>query len=176
MLSYISYHKGAYLLLDAISQLVKWGYDDVELVLAGAVEDENKLQKAIKERSISKNVKVLGRVSEEQKLCLYGEADIFILPSLWYENQPLTIIEAMASGLPVIGSNIGGIPEMVVDDKTGYLFECGNSEDLAKKIESLISRRRKALEFGAIGREISLKEYSIQENVKEVLKLYDGIL
>ena len=61
-------------------------------------------------------------------------AAYLLLPSIWYENFPRTIVEAFACGLPVIASRIGALADIVVDGKTGLLFEAGNAEDLAKKI------------------------------------------
>ena len=57
------------------------------------------------------------------------------MPSEWYENNPMTIIESYSVGTPVIGANIGGIPEIIVEGKTGYLFENGIVEDLKKKLK-----------------------------------------
>ncbi len=67
---------------------------------------------------------------------LINNASFIIVPSEWYENNPLTIIEAYAHGKPVIGSNIGGIPEMIIDGKTGYLFESANQISLLEKINT----------------------------------------
>jgi glycosyltransferase involved in cell wall biosynthesis len=58
-----------------------------------------------------------------------------IVPSEWYENNPMTIIEAYSASTPVIGSKIGGIPEIVEDRKTGFLFSCGNEVELTDIIK-----------------------------------------
>lgn len=176
MLSYLSYHKGVYTVIDAIERLVKTGYTNVFLVLAGPFEDESKLRGYIAKKRLNAFVTTLGKVSEEEKLRLFADADIFVLPSLWYENQPLTIIEAMASGLPVVGSNLGGIPEMVLDGQTGYLFERGNSQELSEKLEELVLNPRKRWNFGALGRERAMDRYDIRKNAGKVLKVFEGLL
>ena len=64
---------------------------------------------------------------------------MLILPSIWPENQPVSITEAMACSLPVIAARMGGIPELVEDEKTGYLFEAGNPKDLALKMSAFLA-------------------------------------
>jgi glycosyltransferase involved in cell wall biosynthesis len=176
MLGRISYHKGIYIMLDALERLVKSGCTNVELILVGSIEDRYKLTNSINGKKLRNYVRVLGNVSEGNKIDIFKEADIFVLPSLWYENQPLSIIEAMASGLPVIGSNVGGIPEMICDGETGCLFMRGDSEDLYLKLEDLISNQEKRIEFGALGRTIAFKEYDIHKNTRYILELYKEIL
>lgn len=176
MLGYISYHKGIYIIIDALERLVRSGHTNVELILVGLIEDRYRLMESIIRKKLSNYVKVLGKVSEESKIELFKEADIFVLPSLWYENQPLSIIEAMASGLPIIGSNVGGIPEMIRDGETGFLFMRGDSEDLYLKLDDLISNHEKRLEFGAFGRTIAFKEYDIHKNIKDILELYKELV
>ena len=73
----------------------------------------------------------------------YAQTDVLILPSIWPENQPVTITEAMAAKIPVIASNSGGIPELVDDEKTGLLFEAGNAQDLARKMLNIIQNPEK---------------------------------
>jgi glycosyltransferase involved in cell wall biosynthesis len=175
MLSYIAYHKGVYTLIDALETLAYRGYKNVKVLLAGSLENENQLREYIKNKNISNQINILGKISESRKLEVLREADIFVLPSLWYENQPLTIIEAMASGLPVIGSNVGGIPEMVIDGETGYLFERGDGNDLASKIEELILDGRKLRSFGKRGRETAVKHYDIQKNAQKIMKIYEEL-
>ena len=76
----------------------------------------------------------LGYISNQQRMAdIYNAADLFVLPSL-SENLPNTIMEAMACGVPCIGFNVGGIPEMIDHQKNGYVAELRNSEDLAEGI------------------------------------------
>jgi len=63
-----------------------------------------------------------------------SEIDVLVVPSIWYENSPLTIHEAFLAGVPVITSNIGGMAELVRDEVNGLHFQVGNAEDLARKM------------------------------------------
>lgn len=176
MVGYISYHKGVYLLIDAIKSLLEMGYKNIRLILVGPIENADKLNSFIKAKKVEKYVDVMGKVSEQKKLELFKGADLFVLPSLWYENYPLTIIEAMASMLPVVGSNVGGIPEMIINGKTGYLFERGDSKDLSIKIEEIISAKKKMKDMGRIAREVAIKKFDIKEHTKKIIKIYEGLL
>ena len=80
------------------------------------------------------NVEFLGYQSGEPLQKLVSNAYFIMVPSEWYENNPMTIIEGYAAGVPVIGAKIGGIPEIIEDGRTGYLFDSGNKEELVKMI------------------------------------------
>jgi glycosyltransferase involved in cell wall biosynthesis len=79
-----------------------------------------------------------GRVPNQQIAGFYAKAHVFLLPSVCPENQPVTITEAMASGLPVVASRIGGIPELVAHGHTGYLADAGDADDLAAQITNYL--------------------------------------
>lgn len=84
---------------------------------------------------------------------LVADAYFVIVPSEWYENNPMTIIEAYSAGTPVIGARIDGIPEIVVEGETGYLFESGNSKGLREvvvKANSLSAENYVNYSVGAI--------------------------
>lgn len=68
-----------------------------------------------------------------------GNSKFLVIPSEWYENNPLTIIEALALGTPVLGAGIGGIPELITQKKNGLIFKSGNHQDLSERIEEMIS-------------------------------------
>lgn len=84
-----------------------------------------------------KNIKNVGFQKGEALEKLIREARFSIYPSEWYENCPFSVMESQMYGTPVLGANIGGIPELIQVGKTGELFESGNAEDLKKKIEKL---------------------------------------
>ena len=101
---------------------------DFELVVAGRGALEREVREAA---AADRRIRFAGYVSGEEKIALLGSADHLLVPSLWYENAPLAVIEAAAYGLGVLGSRIGGIPELVHEGSTGFLFEPGNVSALA---------------------------------------------
>jgi glycosyltransferase involved in cell wall biosynthesis len=87
----------------------------------------------------------------EQKLSELRElAAVAIVPSIWMENSPMTIYESYAVGLPVIGSDIGGIPELIDEGETGFLFEPKDVGELATAIRQLFEADRAALQRNAL--------------------------
>lgn len=87
------------------------------------------------------NVKFYGWVSGVEKEKLFLKSDVCVLPSTCYDNAPLVLLEAYKHGLPVIGSRIGGIPEMIEEHKTGFLFQPGDEAGLAEIFRSISKRR-----------------------------------
>lgn len=124
----ISEEKGIATLINAVSEL------KIQVKIAGTGPLLDKLKKQQNEY-----IEFIGFKSGQELTRLIQEAKFVIVPSEWYENNPLSIIEAMMLGIPVIGSNIGGIPELITDGKTGYLFEAKNSIDLKEKIAKAMS-------------------------------------
>jgi glycosyltransferase involved in cell wall biosynthesis len=100
----------------------------VTLSVIGTGELEGELRAVVRER-------MLGFLPLPQILTLMQRASWLVVPSIWYENFPRTIVEAYACGLPVIASRLGALPELVEDGRTGLLFEPGSADDLARKLQ-----------------------------------------
>lgn len=120
-----SQEKGINTLLKACSEL-----PDVKFIFAGIGPLENEINKL-------SNIENVGFKSGKELNDLISQAKASIYPSIWYENCPLSVMESISLGTPVIGSNIGGIPELIDDSKNGLLFEAGNVKDLKDKICTL---------------------------------------
>ncbi len=104
---------------------------DFEFSIAGKGVYADKFTELAQE---DKRIKYIGYISGDEKDAIFRKSDWLLIPSLWYENAPVVIVEAAAYGLGVIGSNIGAIPEFVHHEKTGLLFEPGNPRSLADAI------------------------------------------
>jgi glycosyltransferase involved in cell wall biosynthesis len=117
----------------------------------------------------------LGSITEDERLSVvYSAADLFLLPSL-EDNFPNTALEALACGLPVVGSNVGGIPEIVREAQTGVLFERGNAEALAHAIKSILPEHEQLRRMSANCRDTVLKEYTLEIQAQRYLDLYDSL-
>ena len=124
----LSYEKGVRTLLEAFKDLPEC---KLKVVGTGPIED------GLKEFVCTygmKNVEFLGYKRGKELKDLVANAYFVIVPSEWYENNPMTIIEAYSVGTPVIGAKIGGIPEIVVEGETGFQFESGNADNLRSKV------------------------------------------
>lgn len=122
----LSYEKGINTLLNAIKGT------DVELKIVGT----GPLEKELKDMSVADrlNVNFLGYKSGTELDNLIQQALFVVVPSEWYENNPMTIVESYTLGTPVIGANIGGIPEIIQVGRTGFLFESNNISSLRDTI------------------------------------------
>jgi len=103
-----------------------------ELIMVGEGSLKQKLQ-----RLSSSRVKFTGQIPHEKVINILGESNLFTLPSLW-EGAPTTILEAMASTTPVVASSVGGIPELIQNEKTGMMVPPSNVVSLANSLKRLI--------------------------------------
>lgn len=124
----LSYEKGVRTLLGAFKDLPQ-----CKLKVVGTGPKEAELR-AFADNEKMQNVEFLGYKQGEELADLVRNAYFVIVPSEWYENNPMTIIEAYSVGTPVIGARIGGIPEIVVNGQTGFQFESGNVVDLKNTV------------------------------------------
>lgn len=95
-----------------------------------------------------------------------------VVPSEWYENCSMVVLEAMAFGKPVIGTRIGGIPEQIDDNKTGFLFEIGDINDLSDKMKRLAEDRKLRISMGRMARKKCEHEFSLSSHCGNLLKIY----
>ncbi len=152
--------KGISTLIDAFAQGAK--DSGMTLVLAGPGNRELWEQR-LRGQGVPKDSYVfLGSVPYQRMPYLYPLADAFVLPSL-SESFPMTVLEAMSCGLPVIASRVGGIPEMVTHGKDGLLVNPGDAKDLASALRLISGERDRALQMGACAREKVSSRFTAQE-------------
>ncbi len=139
--------------------------------IAGQGPMASELMKVAEQLSVK--VQFFGYLSGEQLYDKIRQARAIILPSEWYENAPLTIMESYALAVPVIGAEIGGIPELIKEAETGFTFASGSAESLAeamKKISDLSDSQVRSM--GGNGRDWMLTEYTAEIYTKRLLELY----
>lgn len=164
----LSYEKGVMTLLKAFKDLPQ-----CRLKVVGTGPKEEELKAFARDNGM-KNVMFLGYKTGKELTDLVSNAYFVIVPSEWYENNPMTIIEAYSVGTPVIGARIGGIPEIVVDGQTGFRFESGNVEDLCRIIlqaDSLDSNAYTALSRGTI--DFANQNLSKESYWKKLIEFYN---
>jgi len=156
--------KGIYPLLDACQSI-----PEVRLVLAGHAEElfSSKLPQIL-----PPNVEYVGlKHGEELKQLLRGCRAV-VLPSLWYENQPFSILEAYACGKPVIASDLGGMTELVVHKQRGLLVPPGDVEALAEAMRWMIAHPAEAKEMGDSAQSYARREHSAEQHYEKIMRAY----
>jgi len=139
----LSIEKGFHIAIKAIGRLIE-AFPNVRYHIVGGGPEKENLTRLIEAEGLRDKVIIFGSISTEQLLSHYAEAHIFILPSIDFcdgshtETQGVVLQEAQASGIPVIASRTGGIPEVVIDGDTGLLFAEEDDHELANHIQSLI--------------------------------------
>jgi len=124
--------KGFSYLVDSIS-IVSKKRTDFLCVIGGSGSMKTLLESQINQLNLDKYIKFTGFVSDEELPYWFNSCDLFVLPSL-AEGSPIVMFETLCFGKPFIGTNVGGIPDIITSDKYGYLVEPKNPEDLAEKI------------------------------------------
>ena len=136
---------------------------DVQFIFAGI----GPLEDTIKGVS---NIKNVGFQKGETLEKLIREAQFSIYPSEWYENCPFSVMESQMYGTPVLGANIGGIPELIQVGKTGELFECGNAEELKYRVQKLWSDKKLCEEYSRNCKDINFG--TIDKYYKKIMEVY----
>jgi glycosyltransferase involved in cell wall biosynthesis len=145
-----------------------------EILGEGPLEQE--LREEIGQLDLQDCVELPGAKPQHEIREHLAAATVFVLPSVidpdgGMDNLPTVIMEAMAAGLPVVSTSIGGIPEMVIENETGFLVPAGNVAALAGAIEKMINDRSLARKLGQAGYERTQRFFSIEKNVRELCAL-----
>lgn len=143
--------------VEVAERLVKI-YPGVQLTMVGPEMDGSMevCKNVSKERGLESNISFTGRLSKEEWAKLSEEHDVFI-NTTDYDNLPVSVIEAMALGLPVVSTNVGGVPFLIANEKNGLLVERGDSEAMANNIIKLLTDNEKAEKLSIAAREKAMK-------------------
>jgi glycosyltransferase involved in cell wall biosynthesis len=173
---YLIERKGFEYLIKSMKYVVKEA--NVELRIIGSGPMEKKLDNLIRELRLEETVKIRKNVSDEELLELYNLSDLFILPSIIdsqgnTEGLGVVILEAMACGLPVIGSNVGGIPDIIINNETGLLVPPKNEFELSKAIINLISNEDIRKKLAKNGYNQVIEKFTWEKISESYIKLYE---
>lgn len=166
----ISEEKGIKTLVKAMKKV-----NSSKLYILGSGPLEEEIIKLSEDLNLN-NIKFLGFKEGEELKNIIRKSKFVVITSECYENCPMTIIESMAYGKAVIGSNLGGIPELIQDGITGLIFKAGEEEDLASKINYLLNDPLKCQYMGKEGRVRAEKLYDKEIHFEKINALYKSIL
>jgi glycosyltransferase involved in cell wall biosynthesis len=162
--------KGVLDLLAAARQLRERGVEH-ELWLLGGTPDEGPEAEAEVRAGLDESTRLLGTRAPEEMPAAFAEADVFCLPS-WWEAMPLSVLEAMAAGLPVVATDVGDVARAVQDGVTGFVVPVQAPEQLGKALEALLTDRDLRRRMGAAGRERVSAMFSAEVTAGAVSSLY----
>lgn len=171
--------KGTIFLIDAMSEVIR-SFPNAVLLVAGSGPEKKSLVRRVHELELDKNVKFLGIVNNEALCSLYQSADIFVLPSIQKDGKTealgVVLLEAMAAGCPVIGSNVGGIPDIITDGESGFLVPEQNPAMLSEKIVVLLSDSLLSEKFRKAGYETVQQRFSWDVVSLQFSEVYNQVL
>ncbi|MFC7131180.1 glycosyltransferase family 4 protein [Haloferax chudinovii] len=156
----LTYSKGVDVLVEAVANLDS---EDIDVHILGKGPQKSKLELMSADLE---NVHIHGFVPEDELKQMYLKADLTVVPSRWYDNSPMVIYESFAYGTPVIGSEIGGIPELIENGETGYLFEPENPKQLKNAIEISLG------EIDILKDNLAGRTRTISNHVSELEQIY----
>lgn len=166
-------HKGHSVLINAMHILTQ-EHQKLKLLIVGDGPLRNDLVEYVKRLGLSQNIMFTGLRRDIYSLLRLS--DIFVLPSLEREGLGIAIIEAMVCGLPLVGTRLGGIPEVIEKNVNGLLVTSGNPEELAAAIEKLISDKTVRARMGQMGRKIFEKKFTVAKMTESIESLYDELI
>jgi N-acetyl-alpha-D-glucosaminyl L-malate synthase BshA len=140
------------------------------LLIVGEGPELGKAEELINDLSVTEHVHLIGETQDV--LGLLSVSDVFLLPSL-QESFGLSALEAMACGVPVVASNVGGLPEVVVDGATGFLHPPGDVEAMAESAIRILSAPALHAQLAAAGQQLAVERFSADRIVPQYAELYE---
>ena len=167
----LSKEKGILNLIEAFCNL-----KNEKLYIAGDGPEREKIEKIIEDKHLENNIKLLGYLNQDKEKEYLRKARFIVVPSIWYENCPYSILETQAIGKPVIGANIAGIPELVKNKVNGLTYKYDSVKELEEKMKILFKDKLLAEKYGKKAKEIALKEYDKEIYYNKIIEIYKKAL
>lgn len=168
-------NKGVLNLILAVKK-VSNTYPDINLFIIGDGPEKENLERLVQKQNLRNNVTFTGVIKNENLTSYYKRSKIFVLPSVGSENNPLTIIEAMANGLPIIASRVGGIPEIIIDGINGFLYPPGNIDKMAKIVNLLLTNRELREKMSKENTDTFLRNFTPENHYEKLIKVYEKVI
>lgn len=166
----LSREKGIINLLNAFAKTKKG-----QLYIAGTGPELDEITTIIKDNKLEDRVKLLGFLNKDDMREVTRKARFIVIPSIWYENCPYSAIETQALGKPIIGANIGEIPELVLNNENGLIYQYDNVSELTEKLDLLFEDDSLINKFSKNAKDYARKEYSIESYYEKLIKIYNKV-
>jgi glycosyltransferase involved in cell wall biosynthesis len=159
-------------LIEAYAEILK-KHPDARLTLIGDGPERYKVEALIDKFELQNKICLTGYLNQKEVAKRLSESDVFILPS-FAEGVPVVLMEAMASGIPVVTTQIAGISELVEDGKSGFVTRPGDAEMLSLRILELLRKPKMCEQMGKVGRETVIHEYDSMKEAHWLLELIEN--
>jgi glycosyltransferase involved in cell wall biosynthesis len=168
--------KGLFTLIESMPAVVK-RFSNARFIISGKGQSDEmrKLMVHAEKLGVKDNIVFTGYYPDKKLPKLYQAADVFAF-STFYEHHPFAVLEALATGLPVVTTNVGGIPETIESGKNGFLVKPFDPRQFGEKILYLLEHPAKAAEMGALARKTVEERFDWRIAVKDAIKVYDEAL
>lgn len=163
--------KGLNYLIEAVDLLK----DDFEVLIVGEGSQRKELEEIVNDLGIGEVVMFLGQKDGAELIDAYLSSDVFVLPSIW-EGLPLSLLEAMAAGLPAIVTDVGGIPYLCIDNENALLINPKKPDELAEAMERLIDDGELRNRLGENSRALIKNKFSWKRTAADTLKVYQDVI
>ena len=165
--------KGFDVAVEAFASLAS-RFPDARLVLAGDGPERARLEAMAAARGIASRVDFLGWVLPERMPELLASSSTVVIPSRWQDAFPTVALQTAHAGRPAIASRVGGLPESVLDERTGLIVDAGDVAALARALERLLAAPDEAARLGRAARERALRDFSLERYADDYERLYEA--
>jgi len=169
---YLDTFKGIYELINSFQEISAENKNVKLLMVGGGPKKEDLLDNVIK-MNLEDNVIFTGMIEHQKIHKYYQAADIFVLPS-YTEGLPISVLEAMACGLPVVATNVGGIPEVITDGLGGFLVSPKSEKELIKKLNIILTNKYIRMQFVQKSLERIEDEFDFYKKIKKLASSYES--
>jgi len=168
------FRKGVYDIIEVAKLIKKEGINDVKFLISGG-ESLEAVKELCKENELNSLIDFIGWIPEKEKIKILHSSNVFVLPS-YNEGLPYAVVEAMAAGLPIVASNVGGIPEVVIQGENGYIIEPGDVRSLTNYIILLFKNKDLCSEIREKNLERTRLFYSKDMALEKLDKVFGEVL
>ena len=167
----LSKEKGILNLINAFSML-----KNGKLYIAGEGPEKENIENIIKKNNMQEKVKLLGFLNSDEMKEHIRKCKFVVVPSIWYENCPYSVMETLAIGKPVIGADIGGIPELVKNNECGLTYDYDNITELSEKMKRMFEDKELIERFGKNAKKLATNLYGKELYYKKIANIYDKLV
>lgn len=167
----LSKEKGILNLIEAIGDI-----PNAKLLIAGDGPERERIEAYISEHKLDGRITLLGYQNQDSIHKYITNSRFIVVPSIWNENCPYSVLEAMEIGKPIVASRIGGIPELIADGENGYLYKADDINELKEKLTLLLDDDEKVNSFAQKSRELYESYYSPDSYYNELIKIYNKVM